>query len=54
MITLRSRKARIRSAAFGYANLIPFIFFSLFPFYFMVVTSLKKNAELYSLTSIPF
>ena len=54
MITLRSRKARIRSAAFGYANLIPFIFFSLFPFSFMVVTSLKKNAELYNLTSIPF
>ena len=41
-------------AALTYANLAPFIFFALFPFYFMFVTSFKRNAELYSLTSIPF
>ena len=48
------RSVRVRSAAFGYANLAPFVFFALFPFYFMVVTSLKSNAELYNLKSIPF
>jgi multiple sugar transport system permease protein len=48
------RAARIRSALWGYGNLAPFVFFALFPFYFMLVTSLKPNAELYSLSSIPF
>jgi multiple sugar transport system permease protein len=48
------RGARLRSAAFGYANLVPFIFFALFPFYFMLITSFKSNAELYNLKSIPF
>ena len=49
-------RARTRSwqAALTYANLTPFIFFALFPFYFMFVTSFKRNAELYSLKSIPF
>ena len=49
-----SKRARARSVAFGYANLVPFIFFALFPFYFMFVTSFKSNAELYNLKSIPF
>ena len=54
MITgVRSRGSRLRSTVFGYANLIPFVFFALFPFYFMVITSFKSNAELYSLKSIP-
>ena len=54
MITgVRSRGARLRSTAFGYGNLIPFIFFALFPFYFMLITSFKSNAELYSLKSVP-
>ena len=54
MITgVRSRGARLRSTAFAYANLMPFIFFALFPFYFMLITSFKSNAELYSLKSIP-
>jgi multiple sugar transport system permease protein len=39
---------------FGYANLAPFLLFALFPFYFMVVTSFKSNAELYNLKAIPF
>ena len=38
---------------FGYANLVPFVFFALFPFYFMLITSFKSNAELYSLKSVP-
>jgi multiple sugar transport system permease protein len=39
---------------FGYVNIVPYVFFALFPFYFMVITSLKKDAELYNLQSIPF
>jgi multiple sugar transport system permease protein len=54
MASAASRGAKMRSAAFGYANLTPFVFFALFPFYFMVVTSFKSNAELYNLKSIPF
>jgi multiple sugar transport system permease protein len=54
MITgVRSRGSRFRSTAFGYANLAPFVFFALFPFYFMLITSFKSNAELYSLKSVP-
>jgi multiple sugar transport system permease protein len=37
-----------------YAPLIPFLFFALFPFYFMLVTSLKSDMELYDLEAIPF
>jgi len=53
-VGVRSRGARIRSAAFGYANVIPFICFALFPFYYMVITSLKNDAELYDLKAVPF
>ena len=53
-VGVRSRRARIGSAIFGYANLVPYVFFALFPFYFMLVTSVKTNAELYNLKSIPF
>jgi multiple sugar transport system permease protein len=53
-VGVRSRGSRVRSALFGYANLMPFIAFALFPFYYMVITSLKKDAELYSLKSVPF
>ena len=34
--------------------LLPFLFFALFPFYFMVITSLKKESELYDLSMNPF
>jgi multiple sugar transport system permease protein len=54
MASARSRGARIRSKAFAYANLAPFVFFALFPFYFMFITSFKSNAELYNLKSVPF
>ncbi len=53
-VGVRSRGARIRSAVFGYANMIPFLAFALFPFYFMLITSLKKDAELYDLKAVPF
>jgi multiple sugar transport system permease protein len=52
--TARSRGAKLRSAVSSYANLVPFVFFALFPFYFMLVTSFKSNAELYNLQSVPF
>ena len=54
VVGVRSRASRIRSAAFGYANVVPFVAFALFPFYYMVITSLKKDAELYNLQSVPY
>ena len=53
-VGVRSPGARIRSAAFGYANLVPFVFFALFPFYYMLITSLKSDVELYNLKAVPF
>jgi multiple sugar transport system permease protein len=54
MTMASARAARWRTNAFTFGNLLPFIFFALFPFYFMLVTSFKSNAELYNLKSIPF
>jgi multiple sugar transport system permease protein len=54
MVGSLGRRAKLRSAAFTYLNLAPYIFFALFPFYFMFVTSFKSNAELYNLKSAPF
>jgi multiple sugar transport system permease protein len=54
IVGVRSRGARLRSTAFGYANIVPFVFFALFPFYYMVITSLKQDAELYNLKAVPF
>jgi multiple sugar transport system permease protein len=34
--------------------LVPFILFSLFPFYFMVITSIKADGEIYDLKANPF
>jgi multiple sugar transport system permease protein len=53
-VGVRSRGARIVSSTFGYANLIPYLLFALFPFYYMVITSLKNDAELYDLKAVPF
>ena len=54
IVGVRSRGSKIRSAIFGYANLVPYVFFALFPFYFMLVTSLKTDTELYNLKAVPF
>ena len=54
VVGVRSRASRVRSAAFGYANIVPFVAFALFPFYYMLITSLKKDSELYNLASVPF
>ena len=34
--------------------MLPYVLFALFPLYFMLVTSLKSNAELYDLNAVPF
>jgi multiple sugar transport system permease protein len=40
--------------AVAHAGLLPLLFFALFPFYFMLITSLKGDAELYDLKANPF
>ena len=45
---------RIRPLFTLYLPVTPFVFFALFPLYFMLVTSLKKNAELYNVAAAPF
>ena len=37
-----------------YMPTMPFVLFALFPLYFMLVTSFKKNAELYDVNAVPF
>jgi multiple sugar transport system permease protein len=54
IVGVRSKGSKLRSAMFGYANIVPYLFFALFPFYYMVVTSLKNDAELYNLKAVPF
>jgi multiple sugar transport system permease protein len=53
-VGVRSRRATAWSSAFGYANILPFLAFAVFPFYYMVITSLKSDTELYNLKSVPF
>src|SRR5262249_53911763 len=53
-VGVRSRGAKVRSSLFAWANLLPFVLFAVFPFYYMVITSLKNDAELYNLKSVPF
>ena len=54
IVGVRSRGARVRSSLFGWANILPFVLFAVFPFYYMVITSLKNDAELYNLKAVPF
>ena len=51
---MSSRRRAWRSVFTLYMPVAPFVFFALFPLYFMAVTSLKKNAELYDPTTVPF
>jgi hypothetical protein len=37
-----------------YLPLLPYLFFALFPLYFMMVTSIKTDTELYALKAAPF
>src|SRR4029453_10060157 len=53
--TVRARRWRaIRPLLTVYLPVLPFVAFALFPLYFMLVTSLKSNAELYDVGSVPF
>ena len=38
----------------NYLPVLPYLFFALFPLYFMMVTSIKTDNELYDLKSVPF
>ena len=51
----RARWARnIRPLFTVYLPVLPYVLFALFPLYFMLVTSLKSNAELYDVNAMPF
>ena len=51
----RARWARkIRPLFTVYLPLFPYVLFALFPLYFMLVTTLKSNAELYDVNAAPF
>ena len=45
---------RVRQAIVTYTSLIPYIAFSLFPFYIMLITSLKSKQEINNLGQSPF
>ncbi|HEV8638814.1 MAG TPA: carbohydrate ABC transporter permease [Chloroflexota bacterium] len=45
---------RLQRVGLFYVPLILFALFILFPFYWMFITSLKHNSELYNLKAIPF
>ena len=51
---MMSPARRLRPLFTLYLPVLPFVLFALFPLYFMLVTSLKKNAELYDVNSVPF
>ncbi|MFA5603050.1 MAG: carbohydrate ABC transporter permease [Bacilli bacterium] len=53
MYRIKRRKSNLKRAA-QYLALLPFLVFAFFPFYWMVITSLKYNQELYNLASNPF
>src|SRR5262245_21591154 len=53
----RSRRRwlrNIRPLFTVYLPVLPYVLFALFPLYFMLVTSLKSNSELYDVSSVPF
>ncbi len=45
---------RFRPHLLSWVGMVPFLIFALFPFYWMVVTSLKADANLYDLSRNPF
>src|SRR5262245_65822003 len=53
--TTSARWARqIRPLFTVYLPVLGYVLFALFPLYFMLVTSLKSNAELYDVNAVPF
>jgi len=47
-------RAHTRQIAIAYLTAAPFVVFAVFPFVWMLITSLKKNNELYDLSNNPF
>lgn len=47
-------RGRTRSVVIAYLTAAPFVLFAVFPFAWMLITSLKKNSELYDLSQNPF
>src|SRR3981081_1928807 len=45
---------RLRFDILSYIGLLPFLAFALFPFYWMIITSFKADANLYDLKRNPF
>ena len=45
---------RFRPHLLSWVGMVPFLVFALFPFYWMVITSLKADANLYDLSRNPF
>jgi multiple sugar transport system permease protein len=54
MALVGPRLRRLRFDALSYAGLAPFLAFALFPFYWMIITSFKADANLYDLRRNPF
>jgi len=54
MPLLSPRWRRFRFDVLSYVGLGPFLAFALFPFYWMIITSLKADANLYDLRRNPF
>ncbi|MGZ4807725.1 MAG: hypothetical protein ACXV7D_00220, partial [Thermoanaerobaculia bacterium] len=48
------RLRRFRFDFLSYVGLAPFLAFALFPFYWMIITSFKADANLYDLKRNPF
>ena len=48
------RTRRLRSSLLVYAVVLPFVFFAAFPFYWMLQTALKSDADLFNLENNPF
>ena len=48
------RTRRLRSSLLVYAVVLPFVFVAAFPFYWMLQTALKSDADLFNLENNPF
>jgi multiple sugar transport system permease protein len=51
---MSERRRRRWGTVGAYLGVLPFVLFALFPFYYMVVTSLKGDPELYDLDAAPY
>jgi multiple sugar transport system permease protein len=47
-------KKQLKQLVMVYTPLLPYLLFALFPFYFMFITSLKTNPEMYDIRAVPF